>query len=131
MRISAPRDKVWEAIIRPELVQRYFYNADMKADWRLGGEVVYTGVWEGEPFEERGRIIEFEPGHAVTIDFPETCGLVNYTLIDIGAPSFLNFLGDVMTEVTVTQSGVSNAKERRASERDWHQVLKGLKAILE
>lgn len=131
IRIHAPRDKVWEAITRPELVKRYFYEANLKADWRKGGEVVYSGFYDGNAYEDRATITDYEEGFAVTMDFPEKYGHVTYTLRDLSEPSILNLTEGPYTEVIVTQEGNRTEEERKQSEKGWDDVLHKMKKILE
>ncbi|MFM9873505.1 MAG: SRPBCC family protein [Fimbriimonadaceae bacterium] len=131
IRIHAPRDKVWDGITRPELVKRYFYNADLKADWRKGGEVVYSGVYEGTAFEDRATIADYEDGYELTMDFREKYGKVSFTLRDLSEPALFNLAEGPETVVIVTQEGNRNENERKQSEHSWSEVLHKMKAILE
>jgi uncharacterized protein YndB with AHSA1/START domain len=131
IRIHAPRDKVWEAITRPEIVKRYFYNADLKADWRKGGEVVYGGVYEGTAYEDRATILEYEEGFEIVMDFKEKYGTVSFNLRDMNEPALFNLVGGPETEVIVTQEGNRNENERQQSEHSWSEVLHKMKKLLE
>lgn len=132
IRIHAPRNKVWEAIIRPEIVKRYFYEANLRADWRKGGEIVYSGFWDGKAYEDRGTILDYEEGFAVTMDFPGKYGKVTYALIDQSDPNILNIsTHEYSTVVNVTQSGVETEEQRKAAEKSWNEVLHKMKELLE
>lgn len=132
IRIHAPRDKVWEAITRPEIVKRYFFDADLKADWRVGGEVVYRGFWDGDAFEDVAEISEYEEGYSVTMDFHEKYGRVTYTLVDQSEPRILNLsMHEFTTEVTVIQSGMGTQEEVKQTHENWMETLKRMKQILE
>ncbi len=132
IKIHAPRDKVWEAITRPEIVEKYFFGTQMKADWREGGEIVYSGEWEGKPYEDRGVIKGYEEGYSVTMDFPGKYGKVTYTLIDLTEPRILDLsIHDHTTLVSITRTGMESEQERKESEENWTEVLKGMKSVLE
>ena len=34
--IKAPIEKVWEALINPELVKQYFFGSNQETDWSVG-----------------------------------------------------------------------------------------------
>ncbi|PTT68122.1 SRPBCC family protein, partial [Arthrobacter sp. HMWF013] len=60
--IDAPPDRVWEVITDPDAVKEFMFGADLQTDWTVGGPILWRGEWEGKPYEDKGRILEVEPG---------------------------------------------------------------------
>lgn len=60
--IDAPPDRVWEVITDPDAVKEFMFGADLQTDWTVGGPILWRGEWEGKPYEDKGQILEVEPG---------------------------------------------------------------------
>jgi|GEM_PF-3009764 len=132
IRIHAPRDKVWEAITRPDIIKRYLNVDNLKADWRKGSAVMYAGEVDGKQTEMRGEITEFEEGHSLSIDFPAEYGKVSFTLIDQSQPKLFNLsVHESTTLVKLTHARPGTAKDRKRFRSNWSGALKRMKDILE
>jgi uncharacterized protein YndB with AHSA1/START domain len=129
--INTPASKVWEALTTPELIKQYMFGTDVISDWKVGSPIVYRGEWQGKPFEDKGKILEFEREKSLVSthysplsgvpDIPENYHTVAYHLVE----------KDGKTEVTITQDNNASDEEKSHSEQNWNQVLQGLKKILE
>jgi uncharacterized protein YndB with AHSA1/START domain len=129
--IQAPASKVWDAITKPELIKQYLFDTDVISDWKVGSPITYKGEWQGKPFEDKGKIVEFEPGKRLRSthwsplsgvpDSPENYHTVTYELSGT----------DGSTDVTITQDNNANEEERMHSEQNWKTVLDGKKKLLE
>jgi uncharacterized protein YndB with AHSA1/START domain len=66
--IGAPPERVWQALTDPELVARYMHGTAVDTDWSVGSPITWRGEWDGRPYEDKGRVLAFEPPrrHAVT-----------------------------------------------------------------
>ena len=60
--IDAPASRVWDVITDPAAVKEFMFGADLVTDWTVGGPIVWRGEWEGKPYEDKGEILEVEPG---------------------------------------------------------------------
>lgn len=120
--INAPRSKVWQALVNPEIIKKYLFNTEVISDWKAGSPILYKGEWEGKAFADKGKILEIEPEKILKSthwsplsgvpDSPENYHTVTYALSDRGDK----------TEVTITQD--NNASEEET-------VLQGMKNLLE
>jgi uncharacterized protein YndB with AHSA1/START domain len=129
--VKAPPETVWKALVTPAQVKKYMMGADVSSDWKVGSPLVYTGTYQGKPFEEKGVIKKIEPGKMLQAtyfstasgkeDKPENYHLVTWQLA----------AKDGGTEVSVTQDGVATEKGIAASEQNWNGVLQGLKKTVE
>ena len=62
VKILAPAEKVWLALTRPELVKQWQYGSDLLTTWEIGNPIVFRNEWNGEVFEQKGRVLEFTAG---------------------------------------------------------------------
>jgi len=129
--INAPVSKVWEALTTPEIMKQYFFGADVISDWKVGSPIIYKGEWEGKPFEDKGKILEIEPGKRLVSthwsplsgvpDTPKNYHTVTYELLEQNG----------RTQVTLTQDNNATEEEKIQSEQNWNMVLGKLKELLE
>lgn len=129
--IDAPPETVWNALTDPDLVEQYFFGAEVVTDWEEGSPIVFKGEWEGESYEDKGEIRRFEPESVLeythwsplsgTPDVPENYHTVRYDL----SP------GDGGTGLTLTQDNNATEEARDHSEGNWEVVLGNLKELLE
>jgi uncharacterized protein YndB with AHSA1/START domain len=129
--IHAPASKVWQALINPEIIKQYLFDAEVISDWKVGSPIIYRGEWEGKPFEDKGKILAIEPERVLKSthwsplsgvpDTPENYHTVTYTLTEKGDS----------TEVTITQDNNASEEEKAHSEKNWQTVLQGMKDLLE
>ena len=129
--INAPPSTVWNALVNPEMIQQYLFGTEVVADWKVGNPIIWKGVWEGKPYEDKGRILEFVPEKRLvtthwsplsgTPDVPEHYHTVTYEL----APE------DGGTKLTLTQDNNATEEEKYHSEQNWKMVLGGIKKLLE
>jgi len=129
--IKASIVKVWDALTKPEIIRQYMFGAEVISDWKVGGPIVWKGVWEGKPYEDKGTIMKmeclerlvfthFSPLSGVP-DVPENYHTVTYELSDDGD----------FTTVSVTQDNNASEELREQSRKNWEGVLSGLKKTLE
>lgn len=129
--INAPASKVWEALTKPDLIKRYLFGTEVTTDWKVGSSITYKGEWEGKAYEDKGKIIKFDPERSLVSthwsplsgvpDLPENYHTVTYQLSE----------KDGKTEVTIMQDNNATEDEKAHSEQNWSTVLDGLKKLLE
>lgn len=129
--INASSSKVWDALTKPELIKKYFFGTDTHTDWKVGSPVRFTGEWEGKKYEDKGIVLTNEPQQLLEYtywsslsgkkDSPENYQTVSYQLS--GSTD--------TTTLTITQQGIASEKEKEHSEKNWSNVLNGLKELLE
>lgn len=129
--IAAPADKVWAALTTPELVKEYFYGTQLVTDWKVGSPVYFRGEWEGHTYEDKGKVLRFDPPNHLAYnywssmggleDVPENYANIGYTLHEAGGN----------TVVTITQDNIENEEKRAHSEQNWQMVMTAMKNLLE
>ncbi len=124
--IHEPIDRVWQALVDPELIAKYMMGAQVSTDWKEGSPIMWKGEWKGKPFEDHGTVITVrEPDllkythtsgassdakeHTVTVELKEAANV---------------------THLHLTQDGNATEKEREESEKNWSAMLDGLKKVL-
>ena len=129
--VDAPRAKVWDALVSPKAIKQYMFGATVVSDWREGSPIVWKGEWQGKPYEDKGRILEVEPGRILRYShFSPLSGLPdeskNYHTVTIE----LSGEGD-KTSVALAQDNNPTDEARVHSEKNWRMMLAALKKFLE
>ena len=130
--IDAPIDAVWHALTDPALIKEYLHGADVHTDWKVGSPITWTGEWKGEPYEDKGVVLEIEPQRLLKTthwspmggseDKPENYHTVTYELAG----------RDGKTVLSLEQDNNASRKEaEEMAENGWGPVLHGLKAVAE
>jgi uncharacterized protein YndB with AHSA1/START domain len=129
--INAPASKVWDALTQPALIKQYLFGSEVTTDWKVGSPITYRGVWQGKPYEDKGKITQVEPGRKLVStywspmsgvpDLPENYKTVQYELANEGSA----------TRLTITQDNNSSAEEAEHLTQNWTMVLEGIKKLLE
>jgi uncharacterized protein YndB with AHSA1/START domain len=129
--IDAPSEKVWDAITKPELIKQYLFGTEVTTDWQVGSPITYRGVWQGKPYEDKGKVLQVEPGKLLVStfwsslsgdpDMPENYKTVRYELSPV----------DAGTKLTIIQDNNTTPEEASHSEGNWKMVLEGIKKLLE
>jgi len=68
--VRAPVDRVWQALIDPDLTQRYYFNTRVESNWKPGSPISYRDAQGHSALD--GKIVEFAPpGRLVTTFEPK------------------------------------------------------------
>ena len=129
--IEAPASRVWSVLTDSVAIKEFMFGTDVVTDWTVGGPIVWRGTWEGKGYEDRGRILEFEPGRRLVVthfsplsgqeDAPENYHTLTWTL-DGQAGT---------TELTLSQDNNASAEEAQHSRGMWDSLVAGVKEIAE
>lgn len=130
--INATPTRIWEAMTQPELVKQWMFGAEVVSDWQKGGSLVYKGIWDGKPFEDKGTILDIEPEKILKTtyysplsgleDRPENYNTVTYEL---------SAEADDHTTLTITQDNNSTQEAADKAEANWGMTLDAIKKLLE
>ena len=129
--INAPASKVWDALTKPDLIKQYLFGTEVRTNWKVGSPITYKGEWEGKAYEDKGKILKFDPEKSLVSthwsplsgvpDIPENYHTVTYQLSEKNGK----------TEVTILQDNNATEDEKAHSEQNWRTVLDGMKKLLE
>jgi len=129
--LNVPPSKVWEALTQPDLIKQYLFGTQVTTDWQVGSPITYAGTWQGKAYEDKGKVLQIEPGKLLVSTFwsslagvpdvPENYKTVRYELSPAGGG----------TRLTITQDNNATQEEANHSGQNWKMVLDGLKKLLE
>lgn len=129
--IKASVDKVWEALTNPDLIKIYFFGTECITDWQKGSPIVFRGVWDNQPYEDKGIIREIEINKCIvysywssfagTPDTPENYAEIKYELAEDTSG----------TTLTIHQNGFQTEGARDHSLNNWGYILDGIKKLME
>ena len=129
-KINASIDRVWDALTKPELVKKYLFGSNLKTSWIVGEEISWTGEFNGQAFEDKGVILEFEPHKRLVYSYLSSwAGLKdtpeNYLFVKNEVTE-----KDGVTELTITQSNYDEENVTH-SKKNWEVVVNEIKKMLE
>lgn len=130
--INAPIERVWDALVNPDLVSQYLHGTTLVADWRPGGAVTWSGEWKGQHYTDKGTVLRYEPPRVVsathwspmagTEDSPENYHHVTHELAE----------HDGATILTLTHGNSRTQKEaENMAANAWAPILADLKRVVE
>ncbi len=129
--VSAPPERVWEALTDPALIKQYFLGTNVATTWQVGDPITYSGEYNGKGYEDKGSILAFDPPELLkTTHYSPTSGLPdapeNYHTVEYRVAEAADG-----TTVTISQSNNSSDEEVEQSTATWQLVLQNLKEFLE
>ena len=129
--IKAPVAKVWDAIVNPEMARKYFWDAEVSTDWKVGSPITFRGEFNGNKYEEKGEILQFIPEKLLQYshwsnlegipDVPENYRKWTFELLEEGTN----------VNLSITEDNIPTEKQRKRSDEFWNDVLKTIKQLLE
>jgi len=131
LKINASKSRVWDALINPEKIAKYFFGTKATSDWKVGSSLTFSGEWEGKSYEDKGTILQMEKEKIFQYDYwsnfsgqpdaPENYQTITYTLKEDGANTIF----------TVTQENCKTEEAQKHSEKNWNMLLGSMKEMLE
>lgn len=129
--IHATTEAIWDALINPAKIKEYLYGTDTECDWKEGSPLVFRGQYDGHTYEDRGTILDIEPGRRLSYsywssmsplpDLPENYATVSFQLLPANGAITLQ----------LTQRGFTSEEGFSHSDTGWDHVLQKLKEIAE
>ena len=124
---------VWQALTDPKLMERWMsdYTIEIEVNWEVGNAIIVNADLHGIPFQNKGKILQFEPGKKLQYtywstlseqaDIPE-----NYSLLTIQL-----FPEENGTKLHLTQSNFIAYTTFKHWEFYWNVTLHILKNFVE
>ena len=131
--IHAPAAKVWAALTDPQQMKIWMAQPEMEiiTDWKVGSTILMHGPWYKSRFENRGKILLFEPCFALQYThlsslsrLPDTDA--NHTLLD-----FRLAIEGEQTTLTLTMSNFPTETIEKHLAYYWNVTLTILKKFVE
>ena len=131
IKINASIEKVWDAITKAELVKLWQYGSDLHTTWELGSDIKFRTEWEGNVYEQWGKVLEIIPNELVKYslfaprpgleDKPENYFVMTYVLTNENGETKLEIIKEDGREIAVQEESQSGD----------NPVLKLLKEVAE
>ena len=130
-KIDASPEEVWRALTDPEAIKKYMFGSEVKTDWQPGSPITWQGVYEGKDYEDKGEIIEADPGRLLKVthyspltgqpDVPENYHTLTYELAKRGTS----------THLSLSQDNNASEEEAEHSRGMWEMLVNGVKEAAE
>jgi uncharacterized protein YndB with AHSA1/START domain len=129
--VNVPPGKVWDIITDPAATKDFMFGAELATDWTVGGPITWSGTWDGKAYQDKGVILEVEPGHRLVYthfspltgqeDKPENYHTLTWTLQD----------QDGRTRLALSQDNNPSAEAAEHSKGMWDRLVADVKKIAE
>ena len=129
--IKASSDQVWDALTNSEKVKAWQYGSELTTDWKVGNEIRFKSEWEGQIFDQWGKVLEFEPYQKLKYnlfaprpdleDRPENYFEMEYKLT----------YKENGTELVIVQEDNRPGAKQEEEQGEENPVLKMLKELIE
>ncbi|WP_406634475.1 SRPBCC domain-containing protein [Pseudarthrobacter quantipunctorum] len=129
--VDAPSGRVWDVITDPAAAREFMFGAELATDWSVGGPISWRGTWEGKEFEDKGVVLDVEPGRRLVYthfsalggqeDKPENYHTLTWTLEDRGGRTLL----------VLSQDNNPSAEAAAHSKGMWDRLVADVKKIAE
>ena len=100
--INASKQRVWDALTKPELVKQWQYGSDLITNWEPGSSIRFSTEWQGKLFEQWGTVLEMQPNELIQYnlfaprpdleDKPENYFIISYVLTGDGDKTQLQII---------------------------------------
>ena len=131
--INAPAEHVWAVLTQPELIGKWMLDTPVEIDteWREGGKLQERGDLHGLPFENRGKILRFDPPTALEYTHWSTLSLIPDVPRNYSTLLFELQNADNNTVLTLTISNLVTFEIFKHLEFYWKVALHLLKDVAE
>lgn len=128
--LNAPIEKVWNVLTKPELVKQWQYGSDLITDWKVNSEIRFRNEWEGQVFEQWGKVLEIIPNQKIRYslffprpgleDKPENYFIMSYVLSE----------ENQKTKLEIIQEDNRPEAKQEEPQGEENPILQALKAVV-
>jgi len=131
IQVKASPDKIWDVLTNPLFVKQWQFGSELHTDWKVGSEIRFTTEWEGQVFEQWGKILEIVPNKLIRYslfaprpdleDKPENYFIMNYILTE----------EKTHIRLDIIQEDNRPGAVQEAPQGEENPILASLKALIE
>lgn len=131
IRIRAPIDKVWNALVDPQIIAQWLNGAHVETSWKPGSAITFSGSLEGMTYRDKGIVVQLEPKSLMQYthwskwsrlpDTPEHYSVITITVAPANGATLLS----------VRHENLATEEMYRHSKSHWETTLPVLKKLLE
>lgn len=121
---------LWAWLTEPERVRQYFFGTNLVTTWQPGTPIFWRGEWEGNPYEDKGTVLKYEPEKILEYDYfsswseaedvPENYQIISYELEAQGDKTLL----------TIRQRNIPTQEQKDHSIQNWKGLMEELDRLL-
>ncbi|MEP6613667.1 MAG: SRPBCC domain-containing protein [Mucilaginibacter sp.] len=131
--INAKPTKIWEVLTNRQLMPKWMAETEIEiiTDWQVGSSIVIRGDLHGMPFENNGRVLQFEPEKLLHYNLLSTLSnlpdeIESYSIIEFCLQSTEN-----QTVLTLTLSNFPTEAIYRHLAFYWSVTLEMMREFVE
>jgi len=128
--LPASPARVWQALTSPSEVKQWMFNTDVTSTWEKGAELIYRGTWDGKAYEDKGVILDVDPGKLLKTsyfspmsgkeDIPENYNVITYMLETSSGGTMMQII----------QENCQSKEEADYMTSNWKETLEALNSFL-
>lgn len=132
--ITAPIEKIWEALTDGEFTSKFWFGFRVESDWKIGSEVILHAPSGAKNEDVHGKVIEFDRPNKLTYSTHE--GGSDARVKPARLTFELRAMGPVV-KLTVTHVDLApedieaNPNAFRGVNNGWPAIISSLKSLVE
>ena len=129
--INASAEKIWDALVNPEIIKEYLYGTNTESTFEVGDPITFSGEYDGHKYLDKGEILIFDPNKMFSYtylaefsglrDLPENYQIVTFTIET----------KDKGHRLTIEQRNIHSEEAKSHAEKGWDGILEQIKQIVE
>lgn len=129
--IKVPAVKVWEALVTPDTIKKYFFGAEVTSSWKEGSPITFKGEFNGNKYEEKGMLLNVKPN--VQLQYTHWSNLEGIPDIPENHRTWTFDITEKETHtlLSVSEDNILTEKKQERSDEFWNGVLLTIKQLLE
>lgn len=129
--INASPPRVWEALIKPEIVKEYFFGAVIVTDWKVGNPITFKGEFNGNKYEEKGVLLNVDPNGQLQYSHWSNFDGLPDELENYRTWTFDLNEKNGTTQLSITEDNLPTEKQKKRSDEFWSEALLKIKRLVE
>lgn len=129
--IQAPVAIVWHALTDAQLIKEYMFGTTVQCSWEIGKPIVFTGIWEGKEYKDKGTILRLEKEKVLQYSYWSSAFGIPDTEENHAIVTFELRKQGESTELQVSQSNSPSETAYENSVSGWNLILDQLKGVVE